>query len=514
VRSSATFLSVVLGLLAVALSAAAPAVAQTAYVAGAGSNTVRPFDAETLAAASPIAIGAFTNEVAISPDGKDAYATDFAGGKIFKIDTATDAVVGTITAVPNPLGLVVSPDGGTLYVGDPDSSQSVYAISTTTGAAIGSPITLNNEAGSLALSPDGSTLYASEFHAQNVAVINTATRAFVTVGVGESPEGMALTPDGSRLYVTCEISNDVVVINTATKAVIGSPITGFSTPTAIAITPDGSTGYVVDSASGVTNNVTVISTATNTVVGTPISVSAQPVSAAVTADGRRLIVVTVEHGAAVVDTATGALIGERVPLGGEAEGVALVPAQTPLPSFTDSSAAPGTPVAFEAGASHAPDGQIARYDWDFGDGGHADDAGPTPSHVYAAAGTYTATLTVGNGQGCSGYLSTGGTPLCGGSSTASTTRQVVVVASGMNPGGGANPGGGSTPGGGSVARPLLPPKVRVACPSSAGGGAAASRCRSSPVARRRRRTERSRSPRPRPASAGSRWRRVARPWSP
>jgi PKD repeat protein len=48
--------------------------------------------------------------------------------------------------------------------------------------------------------------------------------------------------------------------------------------------------------------------------------------------------------------------------------------------------------SFDGSASSDPDGTIASYAWDFGDGSTG--SGVTPGHVYAAAGTYTVTLTV------------------------------------------------------------------------------------------------------------------------
>src|SRR5262249_39732226 len=52
----------------------------------------------------------------------------------------------------------------------------------------------------------------------------------------------------------------------------------------------------------------------------------------------------------------------------------------------------GQVVAFDGSASSDPDGSIAAYRWDFGDGERATTA--TASHAYAAAGAYAATLTV------------------------------------------------------------------------------------------------------------------------
>jgi len=52
----------------------------------------------------------------------------------------------------------------------------------------------------------------------------------------------------------------------------------------------------------------------------------------------------------------------------------------------------GVAVSFDGRASHDPDGDIAAYDWDFGDGATA--AGPTPVHTYTSDGTYEVTLVV------------------------------------------------------------------------------------------------------------------------
>lgn len=64
---------------------------------------------------------------------------------------------------------------------------------------------------------------------------------------------------------------------------------------------------------------------------------------------------------------------------------------TPTASFT--STASGLKVDFNGSASSDPDGSIVSYAWDFGDSSAAG-SGATPSHTYAAAGTYTVRLTV------------------------------------------------------------------------------------------------------------------------
>lgn len=54
----------------------------------------------------------------------------------------------------------------------------------------------------------------------------------------------------------------------------------------------------------------------------------------------------------------------------------------------------GVAVQFDGSGSSDPDGSIVVYDWDFGDGTIVLDAGPAPTHTYAAADLYGVTLTV------------------------------------------------------------------------------------------------------------------------
>ena len=71
-------------------------------------------------------------------------------------------------------------------------------------------------------------------------------------------------------------------------------------------------------------------------------------------------------------------------------------------------------IAFSGAASSDPDGSIASYAWNFGDG--LTGSGATPSHTYAGVGTYTVTLTVTDNGGLTNSatttatVSTGSTP--------------------------------------------------------------------------------------------------------
>ncbi|MGO1488733.1 MAG: PKD domain-containing protein [Arachnia sp.] len=69
--------------------------------------------------------------------------------------------------------------------------------------------------------------------------------------------------------------------------------------------------------------------------------------------------------------------------------------QAPVAAFSGSVS--GLSVVFDSAGSSDPDGDALSYAWAFGDGGSSTEA--NPSHTYAAAGTYTVSLTVSDGEG-------------------------------------------------------------------------------------------------------------------
>ncbi|KQV07006.1 hypothetical protein ASC63_06585 [Leifsonia sp. Root112D2] len=84
--------------------------------------------------------------------------------------------------------------------------------------------------------------------------------------------------------------------------------------------------------------------------------------------------------------------------------VATAPNVPPTAAFTMTTT-PGT-VSADGSTSADPDGTIASYTWNWGDGGPASDptATPTAVHAYSSAGTYTVSLTVTDNKGASNTL--------------------------------------------------------------------------------------------------------------
>lgn len=88
-------------------------------------------------------------------------------------------------------------------------------------------------------------------------------------------------------------------------------------------------------------------------------------------------------------------------------------------------------ASFDSTGSTDPDGTVVTYAWDFGDGQTLPDGGPTPTHSYAAPGTYTANVTVTDNEGCSStFVFTGQTAHCTGSAAASASVTIDTELSG------------------------------------------------------------------------------------
>jgi len=423
-RLLASLIAVLLGVACLLTPRAA--LAGTAYVANDGEGTVTPINTATNTSGTPIVVGGNPVGIAITPNGRTAYVGNYMSPAVTPIDIATNAVEPGITIGNLPEVIAITPDGSTAYATSTGVNRvTPIDIATNTPEE---PITVGENPSGIAITPDGKTAYVTDD--EGVTPIDTATNmAESTITIVEGPAGIAITPDGATAYVTNELGSTVTPINIATNTP-GTPIAVGSHPNAIAITPDGKTAYVTNDGG---TSVTPINIATNT-PGTPITVGSHPYAVAITPDGKTAYV-TNENGASVtpINIATNTP-GTPITVGEDPEGIATTPDQPPLAAFSATSATLGQPTSFDASASVDPDGSLASYAWNFGDGSTLVTTSPTTSHTYTAPATYTATLTLTDNEGCStAFVFTGQTAFCNGSPGASTARQVTVAAAPVQP---------------------------------------------------------------------------------
>ena len=245
------------------------------YVTNQSSNNVSVISTATNTVIATIAIGTPVGSLCISPDGNTLYVASYNNnpGSISIINTLTNTVSSTISVGYFINSMCISPDGSRVYV----SYSNVIAVISTAINTIVATINSNTVLGyasAMVVSPNGTTLYVNNPNYSSVVVVNAITNTITTsIPVNGYSYGICINPDGSKLYLTrYNPSNSLAVINTATNTIVSQ--TALSTnPYGISISPDGSNLLVTYNTS---NSLSVVNVSTYTVTST-INVGTNPI---------------------------------------------------------------------------------------------------------------------------------------------------------------------------------------------------------------------------------------------
>ncbi len=201
--------------------------------------------------------------LAPSLNGRKLYVAGATGRMVMEVDISSGlgTVSRTLMLPKEPTGLVVSPDGNSIYVTcaselRPDGE--VFVVSTA-GFTLERSFSAGHSARSPIIGPDNRTLYICNQFKNLVSIYNALTGALVdTVHVIREPFSAAITPDGTRLLVTnflplartrhedsvaCGI---VTFINTAARSVEANVelTSGAQSLAGICVSKDGKYAYV------------------------------------------------------------------------------------------------------------------------------------------------------------------------------------------------------------------------------------------------------------------------------
>ena len=429
-RTFAALLAAIATLLAVT---APGALARSVYATSYEGNSVSVLDALSGQIAGPTIPlpggGPFT--IAIAPDGKTAYAVNYTSEKVAAIDTATNKVIGPEMPVgPNSYGIAITPDGSRAYVVS-EGDDSVVALDLQTRQPIGTPIKVGESPNEIAITPDGRRAYVTNNVSESVSVIDLTTNQVLgaPIHVAKNPYGIAITPDGSTVFVGT-VKGGISVIDIATNQVVGATIPVLGS-VEVAISPDGKRVYASDFENG--GRITIVDVATRQIL-TAIGGLGRPEFVTLSPDGKRAFYDEFEkETVGTIDLTTNLIVGTPVSIGDSPGEMAVVPDQSPTASFTVSARArPGVPITVNGSASTDPDGTIATYAWSFGDGLTPPAPTASATHTYAKPGSYQATLTLTDNEGCSvPFVFTGSTAYCHGSAAAAQTQTIKVAYPGV-----------------------------------------------------------------------------------
>lgn len=454
-------------------SVAGPGGSLAQYSVGPG-GALSPSGPDTTLAEAP-------QDITLTPDGRFAYVLTTLPGSSTIVRLARVAANGRLEPASSTTNsgaaraIIVNPQGTRVIYAQPGGAIFWRAIAAdgTLGAA--NPIAIPTttpppDVRSLAMTADGRNLYAADFPgAVSVRVwqftVDPATGAATPKSpavVGwPGPVGgptveagrMAIAPSGSHLYLATDTPDAGIgrwAIDPGTGALTGgavdAPTTDGYAEAAVALSIGGDALWAPSAANDLSipppERIRQFAVAGGGVL-TPLAppavnyVVAGPARDLVASpDGQSLYLgqngTVGEWSVAPGGTLTHRANSPASPVGGLAgAAITLQPSQAPVASFVAAPGPAGSATSFNATGSSDPDGAVARYDWDFGDGTSAANAGPTPSHVYPTAGARTVSLTVTDADGTStADLWTGTRTLRNGDPSAQTARVVDVPAAG------------------------------------------------------------------------------------
>jgi YVTN family beta-propeller protein len=251
---------------------------------------------------APVAAAPTPTPVSLAPTGKPsagAVAREPVAKRITSVDKPT--VAGTIKVGNEPEGLVVSPDGRTVYVAD----QSAHILSVVdVGTRKVTSVKLRNTPRFVTTSRDGKlvfvSMYETDLSGSGVAVIDAAGRKVLrNLQTGPQPYALSIGPDG-KLWVPIHSAGRVEIYDPGTMTADGRIKTP-PNPHAVGFSPDLMRAFTPDHESNV---VSAIDMGTGKVIRS-VPVSEAPHSLAVSPDGRRVLVAAFGADAAnLIDAST------------------------------------------------------------------------------------------------------------------------------------------------------------------------------------------------------------------
>ncbi len=339
-------------------------------------------------------------QVAVSPDGKNAYVASYAAATVTEYSIASNGSLHSIGTLSSgymfPEGVAVSRNGSSVYVVDAEASV-IFEYNRASGGTLTpkSPATVAYSAGYVpdpGFTPNGKYLYVSggdgkidEYKVGSGGDLSPLPVPSIAV---TGSQGLVVSPNSRNVYSSDCTPNDVRQFRVGSGGELG-PMTPASVSTDGCgvpwMTASGRSLYAPDGLKSV-------------------------YQFKVSSSGA----LTPKSPARVTHEGAGSLYAIVIP-----------PDQGPVAKFTVRRGRVGKATRFNASRSSDSDGKVASYHWSFGDGHRLTTTKARVKHVYKHPGKHKVSLAVTDDSGCSLTLVfTGQTAFCHGTPAARVSHKV------------------------------------------------------------------------------------------
>jgi YVTN family beta-propeller protein len=316
-------IAVATALLACATTAAAQS--PVLYVVNKAENSLAALDPASGKVLSRVPTGDGPHEVALAPDGRTAFVTNYGAQQpgsslsVIDVDAGKELRRVDLGALRRPHGVIVRGNG--VYItAEANRVLARYDPGTNTVDWIAG----TGEAGThmVVATRDAATLFTSNIGSDSVSCFRRPAGAqawdVTRIPVGKGPEGIDLSPDGKELWTAHSRDGGVSVIEVATGKIVQVFDIATRRSNRLHFTLDGRLVLVSDLDGG---EVVVIEAATRKIVKR-LAVGRNPSGILMVPGGTRAYVaLTGENALAIVDLTTLAVTG-RIPTGQGPDGMA------------------------------------------------------------------------------------------------------------------------------------------------------------------------------------------------
>ena len=254
-------------------------------------------------------VGSRPQGVAITPDGTQAYISNYNGSSVSVVTLATASLLRTLSTGVNPSSPAITGDGTTLLVPNGGMSSVVSKFSVASGAGAGDlgGATLP---GCLTPNSNGTLFFVCLNTTSSIGLFSASDAGITSISVGDfNCSSGAFSPDGSTLYASCSGTGLVTQVDATARTWTRNIAVGAS-PGRLVVNPSGTRVFVVRPDA---SSVTVIQAGGGVLANT--SVTGKPRYIGISNDGRYVLVATDEGDLIVLDS-TGTQVLTTIALGG------------------------------------------------------------------------------------------------------------------------------------------------------------------------------------------------------
>ena len=275
------------------------------YVTDTYSQTISVIATSTNTVSATYPTPYYAGPLVITRDGDNLYVVsapyqDGLGTSTiaYELSASTGAVVQTFTVGLNPDAIAISPNGKQVWVTnfEKNGTGTISIIDTVNQTVLPFTIDIEGYPNLIAFTPNGKHVYAGANASNALSLIAASSDKILKSNIGNGPTALAIAPDGEKFY-TMGADGPVNVFNTSdNKLVKEIAISGPQAyVTHLALTRNSKYLYVPFLGAGFTPQLDMIDTATNKIVAGPILLNPSSETsgfygAAITPDGKYLYI--------------------------------------------------------------------------------------------------------------------------------------------------------------------------------------------------------------------------------